>query len=779
MSTCTRLLATLVALALPTLAHADRVWIPLDESDAGTPAEVVFDADRSSDQESWIDIIVHGFWRIDRRDPDHVGYHEIVIPGLASQVSPGVPDLPRAVLSVALPGEVVPQLDVTIETSASLPDYHVWPQWFPDQEYPDGKPAVFAFEESIYESAGLWPARRADVDGDAFRAGGGIHEAQVVVNPIRWDPATGILEVSPLTSVGISHPGSWTPFEPITRERHRLAGATYSNWEGLQSVYPVNHVFYEAHYLIIAPTTHYTVLAPFMAQKKARGFDVEFVSADLVGGSCESVLSAIRGWYASTPANHDHYCLLVGDVEILPTCESPPGALEYAGSVPTDDLFGSVEDDLSKEIFVGRLSVDDRDGTLFQIGKILAYEDQPEVGWHYGRVGLVAHLEEAATKYEWAHEQVRLADYAVEPHFVTLYGSAGTTDADVRNEIDGGGGMGLVAYRGHGSPTAWTGWNLLGEYFDLEDVGALTTPRTPVVWSLSCSNSSLLQEDSIAEAWMSSVTSGGVAHYGATEPSYTIANHVLDWRLFEAVYDRGLTTHAPALAWAEAKMAEAAGSDNAWMYLLLGDPDMQIRRVGLLQETPWLVSTNDIVTCPGGDCSFEVIVRDLSGVPLPDVLVGAWKPLAGALTGDASDVHANRYTDASGVAAIPASPSTEGWLYFTVQDDVGNASFDSVYVSTAVSTPEVGDGPASLRVAPTVMRTHTRLTFGAPLTAEATVIVVNAAGQRIRTLDASPGAREIGWDGRSDQGDRVAPGAYWLVLREEARRQVARVVVVG
>lgn len=767
-----------LGLVLATSASADRVWVALDGAPAGTPAEIALDASRSSDQETWVDVTIHGFWRIDRRGPDDDGYHEVIVPGLESQVMAGLPDLPRAVVPLAMPGRIAAQvIDVESDPPTTFTGYQVWPQGVPDQEYPDGKPGSFALDEGVYLGVDPWPVERATVDDTSERIEMGIRGTSMVVNPLRWNPSTGVLEVSPVMSVGIAHPGPWVPFEPITRERHRMATETYANWTALGNIYPVNLVSYEAHYLIIAPTIHYPVLEPLIQRKRAKGFDVEFVATELVGGSCESVRLAILSWYFGTPSNRDHYCLLVGDVDEIPLCDTPSGALEYAGIVSTDDLYGSLDDNLTKEIFVGRLSVNDRDDTRRQVEKIIAYEDEPHVQWPYGRVGLVAHAEDAPAKYQWAHEQVRLADYAVTPTFVTLYGSAGTTDADVRDAVESG--FGLVAYRGHGSSTAWTTWNAAGESFDVEDVSVLENSRTPIVWSLSCSNAKLSQDDSIAEVWMSSVFTGGVAHYGAAAPSYTLANHVLDARLFEAVYDRGLTTHAAALAWAEKKMAASDGPDNAWMYLLLGDPDMQIRREGLIQEVPWLVSTTEIGTCPGGSCFFEVVVEDLSGVPLPDVLVGAWKPLGAGITGDGDDVFANRYTDADGRAMIPASPSTEGWLYYAVEDELGNALFDSVYVASSVDVAGAASGPMSFRVAPTVMRSHARITFDAPLRASASLTVVDATGRRVRTLDAPAGSRGLTWDGRTGTGDAVAAGTYWIVLRDRTRRLVERVVVVG
>lgn len=69
-----------------------------------------------------------------------------------------------------------------------------------------------------------------------------------------------------------------------------------------------------------------------------------------------------------------------------------------------------------------------------------------------------------------------------------------------------------------------------------------------------------------------------VRDYGATVPSGTTQNHELDRRIFKGVYDLDLVTQSHAIEYAEAQMDVVVGSGNAWLHLLLGTPDMQIRR---------------------------------------------------------------------------------------------------------------------------------------------------------------------------------------------------------
>ena len=179
-------------------------------------------------------------------------------------------------------------------------------------------------------------------------------------------------------------------------------------------------------------------------------------------------------------------------------------------------------DDLDEEIYPGRLSVDSEAGLSNQVTKILPYEDSPPLYCCYDRALLVAHKEGAPGKYVGAHESVRAAAYSVPPVFSTLYGSvAGVDDTDVSLAINNE--LRLVAYRGHGSSSAWTAWNLVNDNYNGTDVIGLANigSQSPVVWSLACTNNDLNAADSIGEVWMKDPNNRAVSFYGAAVPSYT------------------------------------------------------------------------------------------------------------------------------------------------------------------------------------------------------------------------------------------------------------------
>jgi hypothetical protein len=221
-------------------------------------------------------------------------------------------------------------------------------------------------------------------------------------------------------------------------------------------------------------------------------------------------------------------------------------------------------------------------------------------------------------------------------------------------------------------------------------------------------------------------------------------------------------------------MMHNEGSENAWMYDLLGDPDMQIRRDNLPVFPYRLFVPDHVFLCD--DCTFDVRVLDQAGDPVEGVLVAAYKPGAGPLL--SAEVFANRYTDADGAAQVPASPQSPGWLYYTVQDDMANAAMDSVQVLNPADVPQAGSVGIRFRATPSVTQGETLLQFGRPLSEAQRIAVHDGAGRQIRTLLVDEGASSVLWDGRDDAGRAVSSGIYLIRLQSPGRSLATRVVLV-
>ena len=705
-------------------------WVALDNSAEGSAAEVIVDQRQSDESETFAQVFVHGFWKRSRQGPTGETFTELRVPGMGSTEELGAPKIPVVEFSIAIPaGDKIAQSNrgdwlqaqVDVGEEARIMVERVWPVVVestdqaaatPAGEESVSTPEKFVIDRKIYDQDVSWPGEKVLRDLETSVRLRSIGSARISLSPMRWNPKTGVLDVAKRMTVRVLHPVKAATSEPMTLDREKIAKAEFLNWEAVSKYFPADFRFYAADFLIIYPNKDYAdEIKPFADQKRARGYRVREMRANDIGTTCADFRLAIQNWESTVPAWRDAYALLVGDTDVIPLCVS-------SGGLPTDDLYASTNgDDLDEEVFLGRLSVNDEADLASQIAKILAYEDNPSPFCCYHQAALWAHKEDAPEKYEGAHETVRTNAYALPPTFITYYGSqVGVADADIRNEVDGG--VGVLAYRGHGSAAATgTSWNQGGESFNDSDVGLLsnTSPQTPVVWSFACSNSALDEggscaggscsttpaDDSIAEIWMEKEDSGSVSYYGATVPSRTNQNHVLDEWMFLAVYDEGLVKQSHAIRRAEAQMAALSGSRNAWMYLLLGDPDMDIRRRNPISIEIWRPELYRI--CDFGDCRLELTVIDAAGNPIPGARVGIWKEdPSGRSEGE---VFTNGYTDVNGRVELEAAAQTEGEIHFSVRLEGGDGA-----ITTGVIPVVAGETGVSV----------SSPSFEDPLTAEGT-----------------------------------------------------------
>jgi hypothetical protein len=261
---------------------------------------------------------------------------------------------------------------------------------------------------------------------------------------------------------------------------------------------------------------------------------------------------------------------------------------------------------------------------------------------------------------------------------------------------------------------------------------------TPAVWSFSCTNSNINASDCIAETWMAKAGSGAVSHCGATRTSYTGPNHKLNESMFAVTFDWQMPTQAHAIASAEALMTYFTYEDNAWMYLLNGDPSMPIRDD---DESFTLIIPEYIELCEI-PCGLEFLVFDQLGNPVDDALVSRWKPLAGGAVGadGSDDVFTNRYTDGAGATTLTMQPQTTDSLHYRVRDAEGHVVTGVIpVVDDPVDVPGAADAAISFRAMPSIMQTHTAFQFGVPMPNDARVSVHDASGRLVTELSVGSG----------------------------------------
>ena len=741
-------LAAALVLVAPAL-QAQGTWVALDTSPAGTPAEVLLDAAASNTVDSFFDVLVHGFWSEFVTPGDGFTYERITVPGLGRIGQEGAPDLPTARMELAVSTDATTlQLVSVVDLAPNvfpgvLPypfgvqatDEAFDPSYNPGPGFSGGTAEQFVKDPLVYGGTAAFPAASASGSALVRPWLGSVPHAPASLSPAQWSPATGALSVSGHLRVHYSAVGATQAFPAMTKDRAILAAATFANWSEQGFAFPIDVGTFLGRYLIVTPALYLNRLEPFIHHKQLQGFSVDVITLEsLAFVGCGEIRGAIDDWYQAGSPWADHYALLVGDSAVLPTCPSPT-----LSQLPGDDLYGSPADgDLDEEVFVGRISVDGGDDLSFQLAKIMAY-DANTTAQHFDEALLLAHAEDAPGWFEGAQESVRTASYAEAPSFETLYGSdPATNHLTVNAAINAG--VGVVSYRGHGSETTFAGWTASGADYHKNEILSLSNKNDPmVVWSLSCWNNKLQYEltpgeDSIGESWLERRDHGAVAHYGSTSISGHYQNDELDAALFQAVFDKGISRHGQAIAWAEDRMDAALPGANAWMYLLLGDPSMRVRHtdpVKLVLELP-----DEIDVCPagGGGCSISVRVTNTLGQPLAGVLVSAVQTID---AGQQPLFAVSGYTDGNGTATLPGGPgSVASPMLVQGSDPGGNQAngivgvVDDVWANFGSALPGLLGEPELVGEGP--------LTAGSPVLLDTTDLAPNEPAALFVSLGSTP-----------------------------------------
>lgn len=413
-----------------------------------------------------------------------------------------------------------------------------------------------------------------------------------------------------------------------------------------------------ARYLILTPRGYLENLQEFIQWKRSKGLHVQVwtignADTDHLPPNRNQIDEALEA-YHQNGFWRTTYVLIVGDHNVIPSGRTNRiiASPDFSDG-DSDHVYAVIGNDRFASLKVGRLSVNSASELDTQLNKILAYENgEISVGllnnWPR-RVSLLANSENDdgskgvslshPSKYAQAVNQIAsYSNYSNPPFFdkhhagASNHATSRATNQDVIDAINVG--RGQVLYRGHGSGTSWlSGWDGSSSYgaeFGPTHIDSLTNNVLPIVYSIACQNNRIRLNQSKGEQWMSKQDGGAVAFWGATVNSYTLENHNRSRAVFRAIYESNIARLGPALAEANRISWGMTGDDaafdnNAFTYLLLGDPEMSIRREGINLIDPNIV-LNPIpipypITPGSKPLKAQVQVFDSNRLPVPGALV--------------------------------------------------------------------------------------------------------------------------------------------------------------
>ncbi len=834
---CVVIISTLCAIT--GLAQAKPRWVYFDSNkSAGTPPSIeVLSSDFT---QTTIKITIPGMWVKDTV-VNSTTYQILTLPETPSHT--GLickPLLPSINKLVGIPPRSAVSVDTLNTTSLTFSDYLIFPYQGPLAE--SEKPGPFVIDTLAYSSDSFYPETATWVGSPAILRD--LRIVKQVSYPILFNPQEHKLLVFKEMTVQLSysgfdntnalkdHPRQPSPqfermyreivinYDYITKHPAALDAPPYDWHEG---------------YLIICADAYYNSdwLDSLKFWKTKEGYICGIKKqSEIVGGYDANDVYQIRDYIASVyqqpykvpdikdDSSQLSYVLLVGDAPqahvnywqtwhigsdtTVPTYGEwiwhgflPP---YNDANIPSDFYYSLIAgNDSFPDIAIGRLCATNDTNLETVINKTFKYERDVADSWDPTKVLLVAHR----GPEDFASEKTTIKTELLDPLGIpvqTVYGSDGGTNAMVINSINSG--LGVINYLGHGEPRCWSLWSYTHESFTNNNIydDLTNEPYFPLVFNVACWTGTItglppLEEEAMVKAWTWEVNGGGVGAFGASYPSWTRANLVLDKAIFKHLF----YLNAPvgwAINMAKSMIIEIAPPPPdqefeyfltiAWQYFWIGDPNLrrwEDKPASSVAAHPVLIHTSPT--------NFTVQVFAYSPgnptVPVQGASVCLFKPF---------DVHKQGYTNGSGLITFQVDCQSAGQLFVTATGQCDASSIIKPYEGSClviypseviVSETTKTFIPWSLSLnRPNPFVRSTNITFQVGGIEDGTleyisIKVYNPMGQVVKTLIddfRKPGRYAVLFDGKDEQGRTLSSGIYFYRLQSGGFKAVKRMVLL-
>jgi len=576
-------------------------------------------------------------------------YHILAIEGGEFEGETGAPMLPTFGRLIQIPDDAGVTFETSVVETRQLAGYRPVPMQ-PDE------PEAFAIDRAAYARAGFGDAHPVRI-GDPALAGG-LRVVPISFAPVRYDPASGTVEVAGRIEVRIHFAG--TDLRNALTETSRYVPESFDrlyrqlvvNYQGPRD----GQIVARCAYVLICPnnTAVVTALQPLVEWRTRKGYEVHLATTAETGTTKENIKAWLQNAY-DTWEKPPEYVTLVGDVSgsvAIPYWPEP-----YSGwGGETDHLYTQLAGgDILSDVHIGRISVDSTDRLTLYVNKIVGYESTPymtDTSWFVrgcvvGDAGYSGYT--CIQIGQWMKERLRQIGYA---EVDTIWG--GDFVSQMTSKLNRGDTV--FSYRGYYGMSGFTSGN----------ISALANGwKMPYAVNLTCDTGSFASGTARSEAWIRAgvppnTPTGGIASIGtATTGTDTRHNNCMTagiWRgaLWEDLYEFGASftrgKYELYINYAQQDYNEMC-IFTCWNNLM-GDAAGE-----LWTAVPRsLALANPPSSVPLGTNAITVSVLQ-QGSPAAGAYVTLWK---------GSETFIGGYTDAGGAIELPVNTPTTGTMKLTV-----------------------------------------------------------------------------------------------------------------
>lgn len=457
-------------------------------------------------------------------------FTSVSIPGFTKRYDDGRPAIPVFSNLIEIPEGA--EASITVQ-SYSVKEISLNDLGFNERVVPSqpsfSKSTDPATIEWLYDEAYYQLNRYSEHELIVIEQGGdmrGVHFGNIVIDPIRYNPVTNMLEV--YSDIVFTVTFSNSDFTAYQREKQRLYSPFY---EGFYTTLP-NYVpagfkdaitEYPVKYVIVADRMFESTLQPFIEWKTEKGFTVIEAYTDMpsVGTTTTSIKTYLQNLYNAGTSGDPAptYILFVGDVAQIPAFNS-----QSSGTHVTDlyyACYGGSSDNIP-DVYYGRFSAQNVSQLTPQIDKTLMYEKYEIPNPSYlDTVVMVAGVDGSYADV-WANGQI---NYGVDNYFnatngiyshTYLYPASDQSGASAAIRANIGAGVGYANYTAHCSSSGWA-----DPSFSTSDIANLNNAgQYGLIVGNCCQSVKFEESSSFGEAILRAANEGAVGYIGASDYSY-------------------------------------------------------------------------------------------------------------------------------------------------------------------------------------------------------------------------------------------------------------------
>ena len=587
-------------------------------------------------------------------------YHNLLSSSNGKTQNTGEPEIPTYSFSYSINREKEYDVEIIKDEYVLYENINL----FPSQPLLKvGEDEIFIKDDNLYNSNIIYPESNYNVNRMSMR---GYELLNIEVIPFEYNPSNKELKI--YNNIEIIVTESENRNNSSQTPRSEIFENMYKNKVINSDDYFDSRNFQKPSILYIcggsiASSSYFEELAEW---RHRQGYVVNVASLNETGSSTTNIKNYILNAYNNWENPPEHVCF-IGDANgsiYVPTYTVYGGQGWSSASGEGDFPYSLLEgNDLLPEITLGRISIRSTSEFITHLNKIIGYEKNyaNDTDW-LSTMALVGDPYDSGISTVITNEYIeQIAEIHGGITDIRTKYSGNNFDDFMVDQINDG--IVYLNYRG------FYGFS----NFTTNDVNQLNNGyKLPFIATLTCGTGSFATEttcmtESLFRAGTSVSPKGAVAVIGTAQSyTHTAFNNIIDMGIFEGIFIDNALTAGEAVVYGKLAMNEIYPqnpNDNVYLFStwnnLLGDPALQL----------WTSSPNSLTVqhdplLINGSNNFEVIVTDVNGYPIEDIIVTLVKP-NGTSMFDNDEIFLTSITNEYGIADFYIEDYSEGTVYVT------------------------------------------------------------------------------------------------------------------